>query len=114
MLTNTQDAMEQEIINRASTDPTFRQRLLDNPKAAIADLLNVVLPPGMQITVLEQQPGQHILVLPPLVPTPEAIPLADLELVLVGGGRTLRPGFCVDPRRGTAPPYRGMVRSHSC
>jgi hypothetical protein len=91
MLTNTQDAMEQEIINRASHDADFRQRLLDNPKAAIAALLNVVLPPGMKITVLEQQPGQHILVLPPLVPTPEALPLDDLELALVGGGRTLRP-----------------------
>ena len=114
MLTNTQDAMEQEIINRASTDPTFRQRLLDNPKTAIADLLNVALPPGMQITVLEQQPGQHILVLPPLVPTPEAIPLEDLELALVGGGRTLRPGF--QPRKPGDPnyPFPRLGRAHSC
>ena len=98
MLINTQDAMEQEIINRASYDVDFRQRLLDNPKATIADLLNVVLPLGMQITVLEQQPGQHILVLPPFVPTPEAIPLEDLELALVGGGRTMRPlpTMCTD------------------
>ena len=87
--------IETQLIEKASVDPAFRQRLLDNPKAAIADLLNVVLPPGMQITVLEQQPGQHILVLPPLVPTPEAIPLADLELALVGGGRTLRPHIII-------------------
>jgi Nitrile hydratase, alpha chain len=83
--------IESQLIERASADPAFRQRLLDDPKGAIADLLGVALPPGMSVTVLEEQPGQHILVLPPAPTAPDALPLDDLELALVGGGRTLRP-----------------------
>ncbi len=114
MLNKTQEAIEQEIVHRASHDADFRQSLLDNPKAAIANLLNVVLPPGMQITVLEQQPGQHILVLPPLVPTPEALPLDNLELALVGGGRTLRPHLIVPSSRcPNVRPNQTVVQS-SC
>ena len=85
------DEIERQIIAQASADPAFRQRLLADPKAALAELLGVALPPGMTITVMEEQPGQHILVLPPAAPAPEALPLDDLELALVGGGRTLRP-----------------------
>jgi hypothetical protein len=56
----------------------------------------VALPPAMTLTVLEEQPGQHYLVLPPAPPSLDALPLDDLELALVGGGRTLRPlnSFC--------------------
>jgi hypothetical protein len=83
--------IERQLIEKASVDPAFRQRLLDDPKAAIADVLGMALPPGMSITVLEEEPGHHYLVLPPAQPAPDALPLDDLELALVGGGRTLRP-----------------------
>lgn len=83
--------IERQLIEKASADPAFRQRLLDNPKGAVADLLGVPLPPGMRLTVLEETPGQHYLVLPPALPSLDALPLDDLELSLVGGGRTLRP-----------------------
>ena len=84
--------IETQLIEKANTDPTFRRRLLDDPKAALSDFLGVALPPGMTITVLEEQPGQHVLVLPPAPPELDALPLDDLDLALVGGGRTLRPG----------------------
>lgn len=84
-------AIESQLIEKAGADPTFRRRLLADPKSAMADLLGVALPPGMTITVLEEQPGQHYLVLPPAPPDLDALPLDDLELALVGGGRTLRP-----------------------
>lgn len=83
--------IESHLIAKASADPAFRRRLLDDPKAAVADLLGVALPPGMTITVLEEQPGQHYLILPPAPPDLDALPLDDLELALVGRGRTLRP-----------------------
>jgi hypothetical protein len=83
--------MKQEIINRASHDADFRQALLDDPKEAVANFLGMTLPPAMQITVLEEQPGHHIMVLPPAPPRLDALPLKELELALVGGGRTLRP-----------------------
>ena len=84
--------IEARIIDQAERDPAFRQWLLQEPKAAVADLLGVTLPVGMSITVLEEQPGQHYLVLPAALPAVDALPLDDLELALVGGGRTLRPG----------------------
>ncbi|MBI1297272.1 NHLP leader peptide family natural product precursor [bacterium] len=83
--------IETQLIEKAGADPAFRRRLLDDPKGAIADLLGAALPPGMTITVLEEKPGQHYLVLPPAPPAIDALPLEDLELALVGGGRTLRP-----------------------
>lgn len=93
MTTQTQSRAEVEarIITQAERDPAFRQWLLQEPKAAVADLMGITLPPGMSITVLEEQPGQHYLVLPAALPAVDALPLDDLELALVGGGRTLRP-----------------------
>ncbi len=79
-------AIETRVMEKASADPTFRRRLLDDPKAALADFLGVSLPEAVTIAVLEEQPGEHYLVLPPAPPD-----LDDLELALVGGGRTLRP-----------------------
>lgn len=80
-----------QLIQKASTDPAFRQRLVDDPKETLSDLLGVTLPPGMTITVLEEHPGQHYLVLPPAPPAIDTLPLNELDLALVGGGRTLRP-----------------------
>jgi hypothetical protein len=93
--------IETQLIEKASADPDFRRRLLADPKGAVADLLGVALPPAMTLTVLEEQPGQHYLVLPPAPPDLDALPLDDLELALVGGGRTLRPlpTMCVDTKR---------------
>jgi len=89
--TQTKQAVESRLRQQAAQDPTFRQHLLNDPKAAIASFLGVALPPGMNITVLEETPGQHYLVLPPAPPSLDALPLDDLELALVGGGRTMRP-----------------------
>ena len=83
--------LETHLIAKASQNPIFRQCLLDDPKAALAEMLGVALPPGVTITVLEEAPGHHYLVLPPATPALDALPLDDLELALVGGGRTLRP-----------------------
>jgi hypothetical protein len=103
--------IESQLIEKAGTDPAFRRHLLDDPKAAVADLLGVALPPGMTITVLEETPGHHYLVLPPTPPDLDALPLDDLELALVGGGRTLRP--CVSPLPWS-PKRFGSSRRSSC
>lgn len=93
--------IEAQLIERAGVDPVFRRRLLDDPKAALSDLLGMALPLGMTFTVLEEQPGHHYLVLPPAPPDLDALPLGDLDLALVGGGRTLRPipVLCTDTRK---------------
>jgi len=96
----TRQAWEARIIAEAGQNPAFRRRLLDDPKAALADFLDISLPPGITITLLEEQPGQHYLVLPPAPPDLDALPLDELELALVGGGRTLQPIpiSCTDTR----------------
>jgi hypothetical protein len=108
--------IETQLIEKANADPAFRQHLLDDPKGAVADLLGVALPPEMTITVLEETPGHHYLVLPPAAPAPDALPLDDLELALVGGGRTLRPfaiKCSVSNTRASASNARSSSRS-SC
>jgi len=92
-LQQSRQELESRLIAEASQNPAFRQRLLDDPNAALSDFLGMALPPGMNVTVLEEQPGQHYLVLPPATPDLDALLLGDLELALVGGGRTLRPGY---------------------
>jgi len=96
--------IEARILAQAEQDPAFRQWLLEDAKAAVADLLGITLPAGMAITVLEEQPGHHYLILPP--PPLDALPLDDLELALVGGGRTLRPipVMCTDTLIAAASP----------
>lgn len=105
-------AIESQLIDKAGADPAFRRRLLDDPKAAVADLLGVALPPGMTLTVLEEQPGRHYLVLPLAPPSLDALPLDALALALVGGGRTLRPipTSCSDTRRA----LRTLTGGNSC
>jgi len=89
--TTSRTEIETRIIAQAEQDPIFRQQLLQDAKGVLTSFLGVTLPAGMSITVLEEQPGQHYLVLPAALPAVDALPLDDLELALVGGGRTLRP-----------------------
>ncbi|MBX3000338.1 MAG: NHLP leader peptide family RiPP precursor [Caldilineaceae bacterium] len=115
-LTSSREELEARLVKRANADPAFRQRLLDDPKAAIADVLGVSLPPGMTITVLEEAPGHHYLILPPAPLDLDALPLDDLELALVGGGRTMRPHAIkcgVSNTRASASNARSSQRS-SC
>lgn len=90
-LTQSRQELETRLIAEASQNPAFRQRLLTDPKATLAETLGVALPSDVTITVLQEAPGHHYLVLPSALPSLDALPLDDLELALVGGGRTLRP-----------------------
>lgn len=100
-MNQSQRDLQATIIERASQDPAFRQALLNHPKAALSDFLGINLPQEVNINVLEEKHGQHYLVLPPAPQSLDALPLDDLELALVGGGRTLRPipVQCFDTRR---------------
>src|SRR3954454_8966652 len=73
----------ERLIARASSDEEFRRRLLDRPKAAISDELGVEIPDELTIRVIEEDPGEVILTLPPTA-SPEA--LRDEELVSAAGG----------------------------
>lgn len=104
--------LEADVIERASQDAAFRAALIDDPKSALTDTFGMALPPNVEITVLEERPGQHYLVLPPAPPSADAIALDDLELALVGGGRTMRPG--IDPSCYGGWNRTGQRRRASC
>jgi hypothetical protein len=75
----------QRIINRAMSDPDFRTRLLENPQMAIEEDLGTPLSSSAPIRVIEEQPGEVILVLPALSTLPSTT-LSDEDLEQVAGG----------------------------
>jgi hypothetical protein len=56
--------LQQEIIRAAESDPSFRRRLIDSPRAALEAALGVELPQAMGVTVLEERVDQLYVVLP--------------------------------------------------
>jgi len=56
----------EQLIDRAERDPEFRKRLIDDPKAAVEEELGVDLPGELSIRVVQEQPGEAVLVLPGL------------------------------------------------
>jgi hypothetical protein len=71
------------VIERAQRDESFRQRLLDDPKAAISDELDVEIPDSLEIRVVEEQPEEVVLVLPAAARARE---VTDEQLAGVAGG----------------------------
>jgi Nitrile hydratase, alpha chain len=61
--------IEALLLQRAATDADFRNLLLDHPKSALAREFGLDIPADVHITVLQETPNQHYVVLPP-EPTP--------------------------------------------
>lgn len=57
--------IEGRLTERASLDVDFRRALIDNPKSALARELGIDIPDDIHVTVLEESPNQHFIVLPP-------------------------------------------------
>lgn len=56
--------LQQEIIGKAASNVSFRQRLIDRPREALESALGVELPNGMSVTILEERVDQLCVVLP--------------------------------------------------
>jgi hypothetical protein len=76
---------QQQIILQASSDPEFRNRLLQDPKAAIEEQLGIQVPASVLVRVVEEEPGEVVLVLPAQGMAP-GTQLSDAELEGVAGG----------------------------
>ena len=72
--------MRTRIIDKAASDPDYRARLLDDPRAAVAAELGVTIPNALTIKVHEEDAGSAHLVLPP------SSRLHDTDLGAVAGG----------------------------
>jgi hypothetical protein len=82
------DDPQQQIIDRATSDPDFRNRLVSNPNETISQALGVPLPRNVAVRVIEEQPGEVVLVLP-AQPAPTGSQLSDADLEAVAGGGTV-------------------------
>jgi hypothetical protein len=72
-----------QVVARAWSDDTFKQRLLSDPKAVLAEA-GLPVPPTMQIRMHEATPTLLHLVLPPRPPLER---LSAEELAAVAGGQ---------------------------
>ena len=82
--TEEQNALN-DVMERATTDLGFRERLLNEPRAALAEMAGQALPEDFVIRFIEKDENTDVLVvLPDLVP--ETVELSDAELQAVAGG----------------------------
>ena len=79
--------MERGIVQRSLEDEAFRQRLLEDPKAAVEQELGSRLPEEVRIVTVEETAETIYLVLPSTpVASGEGGALSDQELESVSGG----------------------------
>ena len=83
---NDRHEVEDRLTSRAMNDAEFRQKLLDDPKAALQDEMGVSLPSEVTIKVLEETPDTLYLVIPANIEASPTGELSDAELGAVAGG----------------------------
>ncbi len=84
----TRKDLEAKVIQKAMEDNDFRTKLLETPKAALAEIGGRVVPDGLNINIVEETPNTITLVVPP-TPTQfsENAELSDDALDSVAGGK---------------------------
>jgi Nitrile hydratase, alpha chain len=78
--------MERRLIERSLEDDAFRQRLLEDPRAALEEALGTRLPDNIEVRAVEETADTIYLVLPSASPVGEGGELSDRELEAVAGG----------------------------
>jgi hypothetical protein len=73
------------LLDRAWKDAAFRRALIEDPKETFERELEVKVPAGIRLTVLEETPTSRYLVLP-VAPPPGGGALSDEDLEAVAGG----------------------------
>jgi hypothetical protein len=94
--TPTRREVEAKIVARAWTDESYRTRLKEDPRAAVAEETGIAVPETVTIEVLEETPEKAYLVIPV-----RRVALADGELDVAGGGLGYVPAQYYDPYLGT-------------
>ena len=78
--------IERTLVQRSLQDDSFRQMLLDDPKATVEQELGTQLPEGVEVRVVEESPQSIYLVLPSDSPLGQGEELSGRELERVAGG----------------------------
>ena len=84
----TRQEVIQKIIARAADDSAYKQELINNPKAVLAQE-GFNIPDDIKVTVLEETPTHFTVVLPI---TPKANELSESDLESVAGGAAATQG----------------------
>lgn len=89
MTASTKSDAEQRIILRALKDPTYRKRLIANPRKVIGEEVGSALPPRVKFKVVQETASTVYLVLPH-VPAVGAgkVSNTDLQSVAIGAAFT--------------------------
>jgi len=56
--------LEARLVAQALRDPSFRERLISDPKDAVAEFFSIELPENTRIRVIESEDGETVIVLP--------------------------------------------------
>ena len=83
---NQRQQLEQQLIEKAMKDESFRKQLMENPVAAIEAEIGLKIPETVKIKVLEEDPKTVYLVLPQLPNQNNEIELSEAELQRIAGG----------------------------
>ena len=78
--------IERTLVQRSLQDESFRQMLLDDPKAAVEQELGTQLPEGVEVRVVEESAQTIYLVLPSATAVGEGGEISDRDLEAVAGG----------------------------
>ncbi len=89
-LTQARQHIEKHLLLRASSDAAFRELLKSNPHAAIKELIGNDPIPSLKITVIEENAGEVVLVLPRSI-TQDELPDELLDIASGGGSYTTFP-----------------------
>ena len=83
---NQRQQLEQQLIEKAMKDESFRKHLIENPGDAIEAKTGIKIPENMKIKVIEEDPQTFYLVLPSLPAKNRYMELTEAELESVAGG----------------------------
>jgi len=57
--------LRNQVIQKAWEDPSFKKRLLSDPKAALQEALGVIIPDSVTLKAVEEGSNEFYLVIPP-------------------------------------------------
>lgn len=79
--------IEEQLIEKAMKDETYRKQLIENPKEIIEKETGIKIPERIQLRVVEEKPNEVFLVLPFIIGSTAANEeLTEAELSRVAGG----------------------------
>lgn len=85
----TEAQLQTQVIQKAWSDPDFRARLLQDPKAALRETFGVDLPQDIRLNVVEENTKEFYLVIPPhpsaVIPQAERIEIEPAAMWGNGG-----------------------------